>query len=73
VLDPKMKGFDGLRCLSRLKPLPTTKHILAVVFSADLGMKKKALEVGASFVLRPETSTLRAALEGLLRVEKADA
>ncbi len=73
VLDPKMQGFDGLRCLSRLKQLPVTKHIRTVVFSADPLLKKKALEVGASFVLKPETSTLRAALEGLLTPEKADA
>jgi excisionase family DNA binding protein len=66
VLDPKVQGFDGLRCLSRLKQLPMTRHIRTVVFSADALMKKKALEAGASFVLKPETSTLRAALDGLL-------
>jgi excisionase family DNA binding protein len=73
VLDLKVQGFDGQRCLSRLKQLPMTRHIRTVVFSADAAMKKKALEAGASFVLKPETSTLRAALQGLLTAEKGDA
>lgn len=73
VLELKVQGFDGLRCLSRLKQLPLTKHIRTVVFSADAAMKKKALEAGASFVLKPETSTLKAALEGLLTAEQGAA
>lgn len=67
VLDVKMLTFDGLRCLSRLKQLPMTRHIRTVVFSTHEEMRKKALEAGASaFVTKPDVSKLSAALEALM-------
>ncbi len=71
VLDIKMPTFDGLRCLSRLKQLPTTRHIRTVVFSGYEDTRKKALEAGASaFVSKPDIARLKDTLEALLGLER---
>lgn len=71
VLDIKMPTFDGLRCLSRLKQLPSTRHIRTVVFSAYEDTKKKALEAGASaFVVKPDVNKLKETLEALMGLER---
>lgn len=70
VLELAVPAFDGLHCLRRLKQLAATRHIPIVVFSAAQGLKKKALEAGASaFVAKPDVGALSAALDALLGVE----
>ena len=64
VLDVNLASFDGLHFLARLVLLPATRHIRAVVFSAEERMRAKALEAGAAaFVAKPDVQMLRAALE----------
>jgi excisionase family DNA binding protein len=71
VLDIKMPTFDGLRCLSRLKQIPSTRHIRTVVFSGYEETRKKALEAGASaFVSKPDIARLKDTLEALLGLER---
>lgn len=71
VLDLALPAFDGLRCLARLKQLPTTRHIRTVVFSADEERKRKALDAGASaFVTKPDVARLKATLEALMGLER---
>jgi excisionase family DNA binding protein len=71
ILDLKMPGLDGLRCLERLRALETTAHIRCIVYSEADEMKKSATEAGAyDFIKKGETSELRDSLERLMGLER---
>lgn len=71
VLELKLPAFDAVRCVARLKQLPTTRHVRAVVFSTHEGLKKETLEAGASaFVAKPDVDKLKETLEALMGLER---
>lgn len=71
ILDLKMPGLDGLRCLERLRALETTAHIRCIIYSESEDMKKNATEAGAyDFIKKGETSELRDSLERLMGLER---
>ena len=73
VLDVKMQGLDGIRCLERLRAIDSTSHIRCLVYSNHDDMKKNATDAGAyDFIKKGETAELRESLERLMGVERGD-
>jgi excisionase family DNA binding protein len=71
VLDVKMPGLDGVRCLERLKSIDATAHIRCIVYSTHEEMKKNATEAGAyDFIKKGEAAELRDSLERLMGLER---
>jgi excisionase family DNA binding protein len=71
VLDVKMPGLDGVRCLERLRSIDATSHIRCIVYSDHEEMKKNATEAGAyDFIKKGEASDLRDSLERLMGLER---
>ncbi len=71
VLDVKMPGLDGVRCLERLKSIDATSHIRCIVYSTHEEMKKNATEAGAyDFIKKGEAAELRDSLERLMGLER---
>jgi excisionase family DNA binding protein len=72
VVDVQMKGFDGIRCLERLKAIEATARIRMVVFSAQQDKRRAVLEAGASdFVPKSDVALLRESLERLTGLDRA--
>ena len=72
VLDVKMPGLDGVRCLERLKSIDATSHIRCIVYSTHEEMKKNATEAGAyDFIKKGEAAELRDSLERLMGLERS--
>lgn len=71
VLDVKMPGLDGVRCLERLKSIDATSHIRCIVYSTHEEMKKNATDAGAyDFIKKGEAAELRDSLERLMGLER---
>ena len=71
VLDVKMPGLDGVRCLARLRSIELTAHIRSIVYSAAEDAKKAATDAGAyDFVKKGELAELRDSLERLMGLER---
>jgi len=71
VLDVKMPGLDGVRCLERLRGIDATAHIRCIIYSAHDDMKKSATEAGAyDFIQKGELAELRDSLERLMGLER---
>lgn len=71
VLDVKMPGLDGVRCLERLRAIDATAHIRCIVYSSHDDMKKSATEAGAyDFIRKGEATDLRDSLERLMGLER---
>lgn len=71
ILDVKMPGLDGVRCLDRLHRIEATAHIRCIVYSAHEDMKKAATEAGAyDFIKKGELAELRDSLERLMGLER---
>jgi excisionase family DNA binding protein len=71
ILDVKMPGLDGIRCLERLRALDATSHIRCIVYSEADEMKKTATEAGAyDFIKKGEMAELRDSLERLMGLER---
>jgi excisionase family DNA binding protein len=71
VLDVKMPGLDGVRCLERLHRIESTAHIRCLVYSAHEESRKAATEAGAyDFIKKGELSELRDSLERLMGLER---
>lgn len=71
ILDVKMPGLDGVRCLERLRALEATSHIRCIVYSDHEDMKKTATEAGAyDFIKKGEAAELRDSLERLMGLER---
>ena len=71
ILDVKMPGLDGLRCLERMRALDATSHIRCIVYSDAEEMKKSATDAGAyDFIKKGETADLRDSLERLMGLER---
>ena len=71
ILDVKMPGLDGVRCLERLRSIDATSHIRCIVYSNHEDMKKHATEAGAyDFIGKGEASELRDSLERLMGLER---
>lgn len=71
VLDVKMPGLDGVRCLERLKAIDATAHIRCIVYSTHEEMKKNATDAGAyDFIKKGEAAELRDSLERLMGLER---
>jgi excisionase family DNA binding protein len=71
VLDVKMPGLDGVRCLERLRAIDATAHIRCIVYSSHDDMKKSATEAGAyDFIKKGEATDLRDSLERLMGLER---
>jgi excisionase family DNA binding protein len=71
VLDVKMPGLDGVKCLERLKSIDATSHIRCIVYSTHEEMKKNATEAGAyDFIKKGEAAELRDSLERLMGLER---
>ncbi|HSN96953.1 MAG TPA: response regulator [Candidatus Nanopelagicales bacterium] len=71
ILDVKMPGLDGLRCLERMRALEATSHIRCIVYSDAEEMKKSATDAGAyDFIKKGETADLRDSLERLMGLER---
>lgn len=72
ILDVKMPGLDGLRCLERMRALEVTSHIRCIVYSEAEEMKKSATEAGAyDFIKKGEMAELRDSLERLMGLERS--
>ena len=71
ILDIKMPGLDGVRCLERLRSIDVTGHIRCLVYSAHEDGKKAATEAGAyDFIKKGELAELRDSLERLMGLER---
>ena len=71
ILDVKMPGLDGVRCLERLRTIDQTAHIRCIVYSTFDEMKKAATEAGAyDFIKKGEVAELRDSLERLMGLER---
>ena len=71
VLDVKMPGLDGIRCLERLRGIEITAHIRCLVYSAREDARKAATEAGAyDFIKKGELAELRDSLERLMGLER---
>jgi excisionase family DNA binding protein len=71
VLDVKMPGLDGVRCLERLRSIDATSHIRCIIYSDHEEMKKNATEAGAyDFIKKGEAADLRDSLERLMGLER---
>jgi excisionase family DNA binding protein len=71
ILDVKMPGLDGVRCLERLRGIDQTAHIRCIVYSTHEEMKKPATEAGAyDFIKKGEVAELRDSLERLMGLER---
>ena len=71
VIDVKMPGLDGVRCLARLRSIDLTAHIRCIVYSAHDDAKKAATEAGAyDFIKKGELADLRDSLERLMGLER---
>jgi excisionase family DNA binding protein len=71
ILDVKMPGLDGVRCLERLRGIDQTAHIRCIVYSTHDEMKKPATEAGAyDFIKKGEVAELRDSLERLMGLER---
>ncbi len=65
VLDLKLKGLDGARCIERLRGIDATAHVRCIVYSAA-AEKQPSLDAGAAdFVKKGEVAELREKLEKL--------
>lgn len=72
ILDVKMPGLDGLRCLERMRALEVTSHIRCIIYSEAEEMKKSATEAGAyDFIKKGEMAELRDSLERLMGLERS--
>jgi excisionase family DNA binding protein len=71
ILDVKMAGLDGVRCLERLRAIDATSHIRCIVYSSQEDLKKSAMEAGAyDFIKKGEAAELRDSLERLMGLER---
>jgi len=71
ILDVRMTGLDGVKCLERLRSIDLTAHIRCIVYSSAEEMKKNATEAGAyDFIKKGEASDLRDSLERLMGLER---
>src|SRR4029453_658825 len=71
VLDVKMPGLDGVKCLERLRSIDATSHIRCIVYSNHEEMKKNATDAGAyDFIKKGEAGELRDSLERLMGLER---
>lgn len=71
ILDIRMPGIDGVKCLERLRSIDLTAHIRCIVYSSADEMKKHATEAGAyDFIKKGEASDLRDSLERLMGLER---
>ncbi|HEX7602559.1 MAG TPA: response regulator [Polyangiaceae bacterium] len=71
VLDVKMPGLDGVKCLERLRSIEATSHIRCIVYSTHEEMKKNATAAGAyDFIKKGEAAELRDSLERLMGLER---
>ncbi len=71
ILDVKMPGLDGIRCIERLRSIDATAHIRCLVYSAHEEVKKNATEAGAyDFIKKGELPELRDSLERLMGLER---
>jgi len=71
ILDVKMAGLDGVRCIERLRSIDATAHIRCLVYSTHEEMKKNATEAGAyDFIKKGELAELRDSLERLMGLER---
>lgn len=71
ILDVKMPGLDGVRCLERLRSIDATAHIRCLVYSAHEDARKAATEAGAyDFIKKGELAELRDSLERLMGLER---
>jgi excisionase family DNA binding protein len=71
ILDVKMPGLDGIRCLERLRSIDATAHIRAIIYSSQEDMKKPATEAGAyDFIKKGDLAELRDSLERLMGLER---
>lgn len=71
VLDVKMPGLDGVKCLERLRSIEATSHIRCIVYSTHEEMKKNATDAGAyDFIKKGEAVELRDSLERLMGLER---
>ena len=71
ILDVKMPGLDGVRCLERLRSIDQTSHIRCIVYSGHEEMKRNATEAGAyDFIKKGEIADLRDSLERLMGLER---
>ena len=71
VLDVRLAGLDGVKCLERLRAIDATAHIRCIVYSTQEDMKKVATEAGAYDYLRKgEVAELRDSLERLMGLER---
>jgi len=71
ILDVRMPGLDGIRCLERLRGIDATAHIRAIIYSSHEDMKKPATEAGAyDFIKKGELADLRDSLERLMGLER---
>jgi len=72
VVDVQLKGFDGMRCLERLKAMESTTRVRIVVFSSQQDKRRAALDAGASdFVAKNEPALLRESLERLTDLDRS--
>jgi len=71
ILDVKMPGLDGLKCLERLRSIDATSHIRCIVYSEHEDLKKSATDAGAyDFIKKGEAGDLRDSLERLMGLER---
>jgi PleD family two-component response regulator len=71
ILDVKMQGLDGLRCLERLRSIDATSHIRCIVYSETEDVKKSATEAGAyDFIKKGEVGELCDSLKRLMGLER---
>ncbi|EYF07926.1 response regulator [Chondromyces apiculatus] len=71
ILDVKMPGLDGIRCLERMRSLEATSHIRCIVYSDAEDMRKNATDAGAyDFIKKGEMGELRDSLERLMGLER---
>jgi CheY-like chemotaxis protein len=71
ILDVRMPGLDGIRCLERLRGIEATGHIRAIIYSLHEDMKKLATDAGAyDFIKKGELAELRDSLERLMGLER---
>jgi excisionase family DNA binding protein len=72
IIDVKMPGLDGVKCLERLRSIDATAHIRCIVYSSHDDMKKNATEAGAyDFIKKGEAAELRDSLERLMGLERS--
>jgi excisionase family DNA binding protein len=71
ILDVRMPGLDGVRCLERLRSIDATSHIRCIVYSTHEDMKKNATDAGAyDFIKKGDAGELRDSLERLMGLER---